>query len=272
MYNLFLLNDFITNGFKIEFVDIIYIVSILLGVFTIINRNPIVSVLFLIGLFLNIACLLILVGYNYIGLSYILVYVGAVVKCKNNAAQVKILLYKVLLIIKIVSFMYLNKSLIKGSLTNPFWTSHGTVNKNRLIAFHKTLYISQTSSNMNYLSASNKKLYSTMPGFDSKKVDDSEFLKWFVGFSDAESNFNIIIYNNKDGNVTSVTFRFAIELHIDDLNVLNFIRDKLNIGNKIAIFGNSCKFTVTHPEDIYLLTEIFDKYNLNTTKYLDYLD
>nr|YP_010038673.1 NADH-ubiquinone oxidoreductase subunit 6 [Aspergillus cristatus]QOY44624.1 NADH-ubiquinone oxidoreductase subunit 6 [Aspergillus cristatus] len=78
MNNIFLLNDYITNGFKIGFVDIIYLVSILLGVFTIVSRNPIVSVLFLIGLFINIACLLILVGYNYIGLSYILVYVGAV--------------------------------------------------------------------------------------------------------------------------------------------------------------------------------------------------
>ena len=78
MNNIYLLNDYITNGFRIEFVDIIYLVSILLGVFTIVSRNPIVSVLFLIGLFINIACLLILVGYNYIGLSYILVYVGAV--------------------------------------------------------------------------------------------------------------------------------------------------------------------------------------------------
>ena len=78
MNKIFLLNDFITNGFKIEYVDIIYLVSILLGVFTIVSRNPIVSVLFLIGLFINIACLLILVGYNYLGLSYILLYVGAV--------------------------------------------------------------------------------------------------------------------------------------------------------------------------------------------------
>lgn len=78
MYNIFLLNDYITNGFRIEFVDIIYLISILFGVFTIVSRNPIVSVLFLIGLFVNIAGLLILVGYNYIGLSYILVYVGAV--------------------------------------------------------------------------------------------------------------------------------------------------------------------------------------------------
>ena len=40
MNNIYLLNDYITNGFKIEFVDIIYLVSIFLGVFTIISRNP----------------------------------------------------------------------------------------------------------------------------------------------------------------------------------------------------------------------------------------
>lgn len=78
MNNIFLLNDYLTNGFKIEFVDIIYLVSILLGILTIVSRNPVVSVLFLIGLFVNIAGLLILVGYNFIGLAYILVYVGAV--------------------------------------------------------------------------------------------------------------------------------------------------------------------------------------------------
>lgn len=78
MNNIFLLNDYITNGFRIEFVDIIYLISIVLGILTIVSRNPIVSVLFLIGLFVNVAGLLILVGYDFIGLSYILVYVGAV--------------------------------------------------------------------------------------------------------------------------------------------------------------------------------------------------
>jgi NADH-ubiquinone oxidoreductase chain 6 len=78
MYNIFILNDYISNGFRVEFVDFIYMVSILLGILTIVNRNPVVSVLFLIGLFVNVAGLLILVGYNFIGLAYILVYVGAV--------------------------------------------------------------------------------------------------------------------------------------------------------------------------------------------------
>lgn len=44
----------------------------------IVSKNPIVSVLFLIGLFLNIASYLLMLGVNFIGLSYLLVYVGAV--------------------------------------------------------------------------------------------------------------------------------------------------------------------------------------------------
>jgi NADH-ubiquinone oxidoreductase chain 6 len=44
----------------------------------IISKNPIISVLFLIGLFLSISTYLILLGINFIGLSYLLVYVGAV--------------------------------------------------------------------------------------------------------------------------------------------------------------------------------------------------
>lgn len=39
------------------------------------------------------------------------------------------------------------------------------------------------------------------------------------------------------------------------------IKSKLNIGNDICVYGNSCKFTVT---------TMFDKYNLNT-KYFYYV-
>jgi NADH-ubiquinone oxidoreductase chain 6 len=61
-----------------EVLDIIYLLSIVFGISIIINKNPIISVLFLIGLFVNISCLLIMIGFSFIGLSYILVYVGAV--------------------------------------------------------------------------------------------------------------------------------------------------------------------------------------------------
>jgi len=78
MLNVFWIKDFVNNGFSVEYLDIIYLVSILFGILTIISRNPIVSVLFLIGLFVNVSGLLVLVGLNFLGLSYILVYVGAV--------------------------------------------------------------------------------------------------------------------------------------------------------------------------------------------------
>jgi NADH-ubiquinone oxidoreductase chain 6 len=56
----------------------LYVIAISFGIFVIVSKNPIVSVLFLIGLFLIISCNLILLGYTFIGLAYLLVYIGAV--------------------------------------------------------------------------------------------------------------------------------------------------------------------------------------------------
>ena len=78
MNTLFLLNEIYTNGYTADVLIIISILAILSGILVIISKNPIVSVLFLIGLFLSIACYLMVLGINFIGLSYLLVYVGAV--------------------------------------------------------------------------------------------------------------------------------------------------------------------------------------------------
>ena len=66
------------NGFNANFLNIIGALSILSGIFIIISKNPVVSVLFLISLFSNISVFLMFVGIVFIGLSYLLVYVGAV--------------------------------------------------------------------------------------------------------------------------------------------------------------------------------------------------
>lgn len=78
MNSLFVINETITNGYKIILLDLISIASIVSGILVIISKNPVVSVLFLIGLFLGLACYLIILGISFIGLSYLLVYVGAV--------------------------------------------------------------------------------------------------------------------------------------------------------------------------------------------------
>src|SRR5271155_4275797 len=66
MSNLYLLKN-ITYGYSTEFLFFLTIIPILLGIFIIITKNPIISVLYLI-----------LLGVNFIGISYLLVYVGAV--------------------------------------------------------------------------------------------------------------------------------------------------------------------------------------------------
>jgi NADH-ubiquinone oxidoreductase chain 6 len=78
MNTLYVFNEIFTNGYRVEALNIISIISVICGTLVIISKNPIVSVLFLIGLFLSISLYLILLGLNFIGLSYLLVYVGAV--------------------------------------------------------------------------------------------------------------------------------------------------------------------------------------------------
>ena len=92
-----------------------------------------------------------------------------------------------------------------------------------------------------------------------------EFYKWFSGFTDAEGTFMIVTL------AKGFSFKFSIGLHIDDLNVLNYIKDRLGFGN-IYISDNTCHFNVTKKDDILKLINIFDIYLLNSTKRFDYLD
>ncbi len=78
MNTLYTLNEILTNGYKSEALNIISLFAILSGIFVLISKNPIVSVLFLISLFGSISVYLIVLGLSFIGLSYLIVYIGAV--------------------------------------------------------------------------------------------------------------------------------------------------------------------------------------------------
>jgi NADH-ubiquinone oxidoreductase chain 6 len=78
MQNLFLIYETYTNGYRSDVLDIVALFAILCGILVIVSKNPIVSVLFLIGLFASISCYLIILGLSFIGLSYLIVYIGAV--------------------------------------------------------------------------------------------------------------------------------------------------------------------------------------------------
>jgi NADH-ubiquinone oxidoreductase chain 6 len=70
--------DSLFNGYKDEALGIISIFALFLGIVVIIIKNPISSLIGLIGLFATIAVYLILVGLDFIGFSYLIVYIGAV--------------------------------------------------------------------------------------------------------------------------------------------------------------------------------------------------
>ena len=78
MLNLMIIQDSFLNGFWLISLDLLTFGAIISAILTITTRNPVISVLFLISLFVNIACYLILIEISFIGLSYITVYVGAI--------------------------------------------------------------------------------------------------------------------------------------------------------------------------------------------------
>jgi NADH-ubiquinone oxidoreductase chain 6 len=61
-----------------SFLSILEVLFIITGLSVIITKNPILSVLFLINLFLLMSIYLVLIGIDFIGISYLLVYIGAV--------------------------------------------------------------------------------------------------------------------------------------------------------------------------------------------------
>jgi NADH-ubiquinone oxidoreductase chain 6 len=78
MNNLLLITETFTNGYISSILNIISLFAIFCAISVIVNKNPIISILFLIGLFASVSSYLIILGLSFIGLSYLIVYIGAV--------------------------------------------------------------------------------------------------------------------------------------------------------------------------------------------------
>ena len=60
------------------FINLLAFGSILSSVLVITSKNPVIAVIFLISVFVNAAGYLILLGIGFIGISYIIIYIGAI--------------------------------------------------------------------------------------------------------------------------------------------------------------------------------------------------
>lgn len=116
----------------------------------------------------------------------------------------------------------------------------------------------------------------TTLGFNNAKVnnknispqinlkDDNNFFEWFRGFVDAEGYFTIIKNRN------SFSFVFGIGLHIDDLNVLHYIQETLQMG-KVYTSTKKAELLVRRSDEIQKIISIFSDVPLNSNKQLNFL-
>src|SRR6266436_1073158 len=96
---------------KYILINILSFTTIISSVLVITSQNPVISVVYLISVFVNAAGYLILSGIGFLGLSYIIVYVGAIT----------VLFLFVIMMINILSFSFNNLSglnLIFDTITN----------------------------------------------------------------------------------------------------------------------------------------------------------
>jgi hypothetical protein len=100
---------------------------------------------------------------------------------------------------------------------------------------------------------------------------NSKFLEWLSGFTDAEGNFNISFRNLINDKYNSLILTFQIGLHIDDLNLLIFIKENLNCGH-ISISGSRSNYFVNDQASlINVILPIFNFVKLNSSKYYQFL-
>lgn len=105
-----------------------------------------------------------------------------------------------------------------------------------------------------------------MSGSGGEKKEKIFFFFFF--FTDAEGTFGFRLNSGTNG----YRFKYPKTLHHNDLKVLHYIRDTLNIGNVYPSKDKTtASFSVVSQSALKIWIAIFAKYNLNTTKHLDFL-
>ena len=104
---------------------------------------------------------------------------------------------------------------------------------------------------------------------NNNNMSDLEFEEWFVGLIDGEGNFDITSNNLAKG---YFAFRIRVKLHIDDLTLLKYVKERLNCGSIEISENAACLVFSKHSSLKDIILPIFDNFPLNSHKYLNYND
>jgi hypothetical protein len=94
----------------------------------------------------------------------------------------------------------------------------------------------------------------------------SDFYNWLCGFADGESTFYISL--NPNGTIKGFIFR--IGLHIDDRDLLVYLRDMTGLGRVHDSKRNNTHWVVTDRSEIAIIIAIFTEYPLLSSKLWDF--
>jgi hypothetical protein len=141
-------------------------------------------------------------------------------------------------------------------------TSAATVNKDKLLIKISPKLTKNVKDTTNLLWLREIKIYL-----------EPDFLEWLSGFTDAEGNFNITLRKLNDNTYTSVMLTFQIGLHIDDLSILEYIKENLNCGHiSNSRGGSKCNYFINDNVSlIQVILPIFNHTKLNSSKYYQFL-
>lgn len=191
--------ELFTNGYLTGSLDIISLLALLCGISIIINKNPIVSVIFLIGLFASISTYLILLGLTFIGLSYLIVYIGAV--------SILFLFILMLINIRTSELQSNNKNSIPLGL---FVTILFNITLFQLLPYYMAILNNYNNklNNILYYLPLNK--YSDTINFINKSLDINNINVMFVSSSNWDGNMAETSHISAIGNIIYTSYNMWI--------------------------------------------------------------
>ena len=116
----------------------------------------------------------------------------------------------------------------------------------------------------------NKRLFTTHQRLNEEHLNNKNsnmisFEQWLVGFTDGDGNFHISHQGDKWG------LSYKLSQSGYNLRVLNYVKKQLGVGS-IKKDGSKVQYFIRDRKTIEtVIIPIFDKYNLLTTKYFDYV-
>lgn len=192
--SLYYTNEIFLNEYSYEFPGILSVIAIISAICVITSKNPIISILYLIALFSSVATYLILVGMFFIGLSYLLVYIGAIsilflfiimlINVRISELHTSNSNSIPLAVIIVILFSYPIIRILPHSLADSIslidnlyqYVNNNTLEDTSLFNFFNTNYYSNTKININsldtYLGSSNIN-YVTSNYWDSNLAETS---------------------------------------------------------------------------------------------------